>query len=61
MTDALLSDNDKMEALSLAYLAAVAAKAGYPPDLEAEAVQTVLAQAELLLAEISSNRVSASP
>ena len=26
---------------------------GYPPDLEAEAVQTVLAQAELLLAEIT--------
>jgi type I restriction enzyme R subunit len=27
---------------------------GYPPDLEQEAVQTVLAQAELLLKEISS-------
>ena len=26
---------------------------GYPPDLEQEAVQTVLAQAELLLSEIS--------
>ena len=26
---------------------------GFPPDLEQEAVQTVLAQAELLLSEIS--------
>jgi len=26
---------------------------GYPPDLELEAVQTVLAQAELLLREIA--------
>ncbi|WP_018698111.1 type I restriction endonuclease subunit R [Amorphus coralli] len=31
-------------------------KFGYPPDLEQEAVQTVLAQAELLLSEISSAR-----
>lgn len=29
-------------------------KFGYPPDLEQEAVQMVLAQAELLLKEISS-------
>ena len=29
MTDAWLSDNDRKEALSLAYIAAVAAKAGY--------------------------------
>ena len=28
---------------------------GYPPDLEQEAVQTVLAQAELLLKEIASH------
>ena len=28
---------------------------GYPPDLAAEAVQTVLAQAEVLLAEIATS------
>lgn len=45
MTDALLGDNDKREALSLAYLAAVAAIAGYAtarPDFDRDSVDLMI-------------------
>ena len=50
-TNAVLVTSDGMEARIL--VKRILKKYGYPPDLADEAVQTVLAQAEILLREIS--------
>jgi hypothetical protein len=41
------------------YLEAATFAGGYPPDLEAQAVQTALAEAEVMLREVAANGAAA--